>query len=126
AHLARVRDEPGDDLASSLVQSRSGEDALTEPELVAICVNLLFGGHETTTNLIGNSILALIQHPEQAAMLREDPGLIDQAVEELLRYDGPAKAVVRIAGEDIEIGGQRIKQGDRVFLMLSSANHDPR
>src|SRR3546814_17239057 len=82
ALLERVRAEPGDDLASALVQARSGDEALNDAELVAICVNLLFGGHETTTNLIGNSVLALIRHPDQAAMLREQPDLINQAVEE--------------------------------------------
>ncbi|NYG57184.1 cytochrome P450 [Nocardioides daedukensis] len=125
ALLERVRAEPGDDLASALVQARSGDEALSDAELVAICVNLLFGGHETTTNLIGNSVLALTRHPDQAALLREQPDLINQAIEELLRYDGPAKAVVRIAAEDIEMGGKTIKAGDRVFLMLSGANHDP-
>ncbi|MBC9734310.1 cytochrome P450 [Nocardioides marmotae] len=125
ALLDRVRVAPGEDLASALVQARDGEEALTQEELVAICVNLLFGGHETTTNLIANSVLALVQRPDQAALLREDPSLASKAVEELLRYDGPAKAVVRIAAEDVEMGGRTIKAGDRVFLMLAGANHDP-
>ena len=123
--LNQVRAEPGKDLASALVQARDGEETLTEEELVAICVNLLFGGHETTTNLIANGVLAFIDHPDQADLLRKDAALAGPAVEEVLRYDGPAKAVVRIAAEDIEMGGRTIKAGDRVFVMLSGANHDP-
>jgi cytochrome P450 len=123
--LNHVRAAPGQDLASALVQARDGDQALTEEELVAICVNLLFGGHETTTNLIANGVLAFINHPDQADLLRRDPALVSPAVEEVLRYDGPAKAVVRVAGADIEMGGKTIQAGDRVFVMLSGANHDP-
>lgn len=125
ALLDRVREEPGEDLASALVQARDGDESLTDEELVAMCVNLLFGGHETTTNLIANSVLALVRHPDQADLLREDPSLAGKAVEELLRYDGPAKAVVRIAAEDMELGGRSIRAGDRLFVMLAGANHDP-
>ncbi|WP_068117900.1 cytochrome P450, partial [Nocardioides massiliensis] len=109
--LERVSVEPGEDLATALVQARDGDEALTQEELVAICVNLLFGGHETTTNLIANSVLALARHPAQADLLREEPALINKAVEELLRYDGPAKAVVRLAAEDVELGGRTIAAG---------------
>lgn len=125
ALLDRVRTTPGDDLVSALVQARDGEEALTEDELVAICVNLLFGGHETTTNLIANSVLAFIEHPDQADLLRSDPSMAGAAIEEMLRYDGPAKSVVRIAAEDIELGGRTIRAGDRVFVMLAGANRDP-
>ncbi|ANH37619.1 Cytochrome P450 107B1 [Nocardioides dokdonensis FR1436] len=125
ALLERVREVPGDDLASALVQARDGEESLTEDELVAICVNLLFGGHETTTNLIANSVLAFIEHPDQAELLRADGSLAGAAIEEMLRFDGPAKSVVRIAAEDIELGGRTIRAGDRVFVMLAGANRDP-
>lgn len=121
----RVAETPGDDLASALVQTRDGEDALTRDELIATCVNLLFGGHETTTNLIANGVLAFVQNPDQAALLLGDPSLSGKAIEELLRYDGPAKSVVRVAREDVEMHGRHIRRGDRVFLMLSGANHDP-
>ncbi len=123
--LDQVREVPGDDLASALVQARDGEEVLTHEELVAICVNLLFGGHETTTNLIANGVLAFINHPDQADLLRQDPTLVGPAIEEVLRYDGPAKAIVRVAAEDIEMRGKTIRAGDRVFVMLSGANHDP-
>jgi len=123
--LEQVRTDPGQDLASALVQARDGEELLTDEELVAICVNLLFGGHETTTNLIANGVLAFINHPTQAVLLRQDPALVGPAIEEVLRYDGPAKAIVRVAGEDIEMEGKTIRAGDRVFVMLAGANHDP-
>jgi cytochrome P450 len=123
--VEQVRREPREDLATALVRARDVDEALSEEEVVATCVNLLFGGHETTTNLIANGVLALLQHPEQAQLLREDPSLAPRAVEELLRYDGPAKAVVRVAGEDIEMRGRQIAVGDRVFLLPSAANRDP-
>jgi cytochrome P450 len=125
ALLDHVRSEPGDDLASALVQARDGDESLTDDELVAICVNLLFGGHETTTNLIANAVLAFVRHPEQAELLRQDPTRAGAAIEEVLRYDGPAKAVVRIAAEDVQMGTKTIRAGDRLFLMLAGANHDP-
>lgn len=105
--LDRVRLQPGDDLATALVESRDGEDGLTNEELIAICVNLLFGGHETTTNLIANSMLGLLKNPEQKELLRTDPAIIRAAIEEFLRYDGPAKSVVRVVAADTELGGSR-------------------
>ena len=86
---------------------------------------LLFAGHETTTNLIGNGLLALIRNPEELQRFRENPALAETAVEELLRYDGPVGSVTRTALEDIEIGGKTIAAGDRVFCMMNAANRDP-
>lgn len=123
--LERARREPRDDLATALVQAHDEDGALSEAEVVATCVNILFGGHETTTNLIANGVLALLRHPEQARLLRADPGLAPSAVEEVLRYDGPAKAVVRVAAEDLDLLGRRISAGDRVFLLPAAANRDP-
>ena len=123
--VERARRDPRDDLATALVQAHDDDGALSESEVVATCVNVLFGGHETTTNLIANAVLALLRHPEQAALLREDPERAPAAVEELLRYDGPAKAVVRVAADDLELLGRRISAGDRVFLLPAAANHDP-
>ncbi|MCD9198944.1 cytochrome P450 [Aeromicrobium wangtongii] len=123
--LDRVREAPDDHLASALVQATDGDESLTDDELIAICVNLLFGGHETTTNLIANSVLAFIEHPDQADLLRADTSLAGAAIEEMLRFDGPAKSVVRIAAEDIEMGDKTIRAGDRVFVMLAGANRDP-
>ena len=125
ALVAAVRVNPRDDLASALVHNADGEDRLTDEEAVAVCVNLLFGGHETTTNLICNGVLALMGNPAEAELLAREPERADAAIEEILRYDGPAKSVARVAAADIELGGARIGAGDRVFLMLASANRDP-
>jgi len=92
---------------------------------VAQSVMLLFAGHETTTNLIGNGILALLRHPTQRERLRSEPGLIGSAVEELLRFDSPTQATFRSVAEDFELHGQSLRKGEPVLLMLGSANHDP-
>src|SRR5262249_14453981 len=102
--IAARRATPSDDLAAALVQARESGDALSEDELLAMFVLLLIAGHETTVNLIGNGTLALLQHPDQLARLREDPELIKPGIEELLRYDGPLlTATDRYAREDAEI-----------------------
>jgi len=98
--------------------------ALEQDEVVAQSVMLLFAGHQTTTNLIGNGIIALLRHPDQMARLRAEPAIIPLAVEELLRYDSPTQATFRSAGEDFELRGQHLRRGDPVLLMLGSANRD--
>lgn len=123
--VERARRDPRDDLATALVQAHDEDGALSESEVVATCVNVLFGGHETTTNLIANAVLALLHHPEQAELLRADVARAPAAVEEFLRYDGPAKAVVRVATDDIDLLDRRISAGDRVFLLPAAANRDP-
>ena len=124
--IQRRRHTPGDDLLTSLLAAQEQGDLLSDDELVATCVLLVFAGHETTTNLIGNGILALLRHPAELARLRNEPGLMPLAVEELLRFDGPAASVVRIATEEILLHGQTIRPGERVFAMLNAANRDPR
>jgi cytochrome P450 len=124
--LQRRRNSPGDDLLTALLAAQEQGDLLSDDELVATCVLLVFAGHETTTNLIGNGILALLRHPAELARLRNEPGLMPLAVEELLRFDGPAASVVRIATEEILLHGQTIRPGERVFAMLNAANRDPR
>ena len=99
---------------------------LSREDLVAQCVMLLFAGHETTTNLIGNGLLALLTHPTELDRLRADPNLIESAVEELLRFDSPTQATFRSVADDFDLGDQRLRQGDHVLLMLGSANRDPR
>ncbi|GAA5161678.1 biotin biosynthesis cytochrome P450 [Pseudonocardia eucalypti] len=116
---------PAENLISDLIAAREADDSLSEAEAIATCTLLLFGGHETTANLIANSMLGLIRHPDQLAALRAGTVPIKGAVEEFLRYDGPGKAVVRVLAEDAEYGGQRMRKGQRVFLVLASANHDP-
>jgi cytochrome P450 len=117
--------EPTDNLISVLVQTDGEDDPLTENEIMATCVLLLFGGHETTTNLIASGVLALLQHPQQRELLTSQPELIGSAVEEILRYDGPAKAVMRVASDEVVMNGHVIRPGQRVFLLIGAANRDP-
>jgi hypothetical protein len=116
---------PRNDLLSDLVHLKEGADRLSEEELIATCILLLFAGHETTTHHLANGLLALLRFPSELEALRADPGLAQRAVEELLRYDGPAGVQARIVTEPHELRGRRLERGDRVFLMLSAANRDP-
>jgi cytochrome P450 len=117
---------PRDDLVSALVQAEEAGDKLSEDELLGMVFLLLVAGHETTVNLIGNGVLALLQHPDQLRKLKEDPSLIKPAIEELLRYDGPVEtSTERFAREDVEIGGQVIPRGEMVLVVLAAADHDP-
>lgn len=124
--LTMRRTEPQGDMMSGLIVAAERRGDISEDELIATCVLLLFAGHETTTNLIGNGVLALLRNPDQLQRWREDPRLTRSAVEELLRYDAPTPAMVRVAIEDIEIEDKRIKHGDRIFAMINAANRDPR
>ncbi|MHB8466016.1 MAG: cytochrome P450 [Acidimicrobiales bacterium] len=119
------RAHPRDDLISALVAAEEAGDRLSPEELLTTCILLLIAGHETTMNLIGNGMLALLRHPDQLARLREDPTLTRPAIEELLRYDGPIQLTARTALEDIDIGGTRIAKGEQVVVLLGAANRDP-
>jgi cytochrome P450 len=123
--VARRRREPRDDLTQALIAASDADGALSAAEVVANCALLLVAGHETTTNLIGNGLLALLRHPDQLAQLREHPELMNSAVEELLRYDSSVQATARVAKEDVELGGRRITAGQTVILYLGAANRDP-
>ena len=123
--IAARRREPRDDLISAMIQAQEERDALSDGELLATCNLLLLAGHETTTNLIGNGSLALLREPGEWRRLCEDPTLLPAAVEELLRFDGPVQATVRVALEDVEIDGQVIPEGALVLLSIGAANHDP-
>jgi cytochrome P450 len=121
------QEEPRDDLIGALVQAREDGDRLSEDELLAMIFLLLVAGHETTVNLIGNGLLALLEHPAQMDRLREDPELIKPAIEELLRYDSPVQlASERYAREEVTIGGVTIAPGETVHAILGSANRDER
>jgi len=98
---------------------------LDDDELLATSTMLLFAGHETTRHLIGNGVLALLRHPEQLRRLRAAPELIASAIEEFLRYDSPGQLLWRIAREDVELGGKRIRRGQFVRLLIGAANRDP-
>ena len=117
---------PRKDALSELVHLRDDGDAFTDDELVATCIMMLFAGHETTTNHIANGVLALMRFPDQMERLRADPGLAAAAVEELLRYDGPSGAQVRIVRTEQRLHGRTLEPGQRVFMMLNAANRDPR
>ena len=123
--LAR-RAAPQRDLLSELVALDDGGDRLSDDELVATCILLLFAGHETTTHHLANGLRALLQFPDQLEALRSNAALAPAAVEELLRYDGPIGAQVRIVQEPHELHGRQLKVGERVFLLMNAANRDPR
>jgi len=116
---------PGADILSALIAAEEAGDKLTEHELIGNLVLLLVAGHETTVNLLGNGILALLKHPHQLALLRSRPELIETAVEELLRYDTPLQRTARIATTDVAIDGQTIRAGDMVMQFFGAANRDP-
>jgi cytochrome P450 len=124
--LARhKRAQPGDDLLSALVHAEEQGGRLSEEEVLANAVLLLAAGHETTVNLIGNGMLALLRHPEQLALVRDQPELIRGAVEELLRYDSPVQMTGRVLGQDVVLHGVTLPAGQRVLLLLGSGNRDP-
>jgi len=124
--FAAVRENPGSDLISKLIISEQQGDQLTEKELYGVVSLLIIAGHETTVNFIGNSIMALLDHPEQLELLQNQPELIKTAIEETLRYNDPVEfSTSRWAGEDLDFKGKSIHKGDLVIVVLNSANHDP-
>jgi cytochrome P450 len=122
--IAWKRAHPADDLLTALINAEDDGDVLDDEELIAQTLLLYIAGHETTVNLIAGGTLALLRHPAQLALLREDPALIDNAVEELLRYDSPVQASRRVTLEPVSIGGLTIPAGALVMASLGSANRD--
>ena len=118
---------PREDILTNLIAASEEGGRLSEDELIATCMMLVFAAHATTTHLIGNGILALLRHPDALASLRADlsPAAVARAVEELLRYDGPVQVARRVVLEPIEIGGRHLARGEIVFPMLNAANRDP-
>jgi cytochrome P450 len=116
---------PADNLLTALAASRVADEPLTQHEVLAFCTLLMFAGHETTANLIASSMLALCRYPDQLDLLRHGKVPIASAVEEFLRWDGPGKAITRVLAEDVELDGQQLLAGQRVFLILAAANRDP-
>ncbi|MGF2038356.1 MAG: cytochrome P450 [Nostoc sp. CmiVER01] len=116
---------PQQDLISSLITVQEQSDKLTQKEILAVCTLLFGAGEETTGNTIANGILALLNHPEQMEQLKREPIKIQSAVEEIIRYDSAIQMITRIATDDLEIGNQQIKAGEKIVLCLGAANRDP-
>jgi cytochrome P450 len=128
AHLGQLLKEraerPGDDLLSHLLAAEESGDRLSHDEIVDNTVFAFFAGFETTVHLLATGTVALLRHPDQWALLRAEPGLVPTAVEEFLRFDAPIHGTARLVHEPIEIGGQKVRRGRVLVLMLGAANHD--
>ncbi len=123
--IAERRAQPGDDLLSELIAAEEGGDRLSKDELVAMVVQMLYAGHETTRNLIGNGLFTLLQHPDELARLRAEPELLTGAVEEMLRFEPPIIFISRVARADIDCAGVAVRKDDLVHFGIASANRDP-
>ena len=120
------RTHSGENIIGDLIAAQEGDDRLSDQEIVANLVLFLFGGHETTTNLIGNGVNALLRNPEQLEKYRQNPDCLTKPmVEEVLRYDGPSKMEVRTISEDLSMRGQTLRRGDMAYLVQHAANRDP-
>ncbi|MCU6209266.1 cytochrome P450 [Enterobacter cloacae] len=122
--IQQRRKEPKEDLITALIKAEENGDILSEEEIIATCLMMVFAGFETTTNLIGNGLLLLLQHPEQLQRLRENPALMPAAIREMLRFESPVQRLSRMAREDFILHGKRICKGDLIFLIAASANRD--
>jgi cytochrome P450 len=123
--VACRRRESRDDLLTALARAEEAGDRLRTDELYANAILILVAGHETTTNLIGNGVLALLRNPDQLRRLHDDPSLVPSAVEELLRYDSPVQFTTRLLKEGLTVGGKELRAGQTMLLVLGSANRDP-
>ena len=123
--LADRRQWRRDDLIGQLISAKDADGSMTDKELLAQCCTLLFAGHETTRNLLGTGTLHLLKNPDQYQSLRDNPGLMQAALKELLRYDSPVQFTGRVASCDIELHGERIHKGDLVIPLIGAANRDP-
>lgn len=124
--IAQRRAEPREDMVSALVAAEVDGEHLDEGDLLNFCRVLLVAGLETTTNLVGNAVLSLLEHPAELARLRADPALVPSAIEEALRYRSPTQALMRIVRADTELGGKLLREGERVVAYIGSANRDER
>ncbi len=123
--LAQRKQQPKNDLISALILAEENGVKLTDEDILGNVVLILLAGHETTVNLIGNGIFLLLKHPFELEKLKKNPELIDQAVEEILRFDSPVQTVRRLAGQDMSFHGQELKKGELLVLFLGAANRDP-
>lgn len=125
AAIQEQRKQPRDGLISALLTAEQDGDRLTEEEVVANTIVTMVGGQETTTNLIGNGMLSLLRHRDQLEKLKANPSLVPSAVEELLRYESPSQQTARLAPEDMELGGQKIRKRQAAIAVMGAANRDP-
>jgi hypothetical protein len=125
AIIPQKRAHPENDVITILVRAKDEQGALTEEEVLAQCTLFLFAGHETTQNLLGNGVVALLSHPAQLDKLMSDPSLVRTGVDELLRFDSPIQFINRTVKESADLYGARLEPGDSVVLLLGSANRDP-
>ena len=123
--IERRRKQPGTDLVSALVAAHDDAEAMTADELLAFVLLLLLAGNETTTNLIGNGMLALGRNPEQMDLLRQHPEMMPRAIEEILRYDGPVQSTIRFTTENVNLGGTELPANLGCFIIVAAANRDP-
>ena len=123
--IAQRRVHPREDLISALIAAKEGDDQLTDTEIVTMCELLLAAGNVTTTDLIGNGVWCLLRHPDQLQQLHDDPSLIANAVEEILRFESPVVQTARIPMADVTIGGCPMRRGESVLAFLAAANRDP-
>ncbi|MEA5620135.1 cytochrome P450 [Cronbergia sp. UHCC 0137] len=122
--ITRLEKQPNDGLISRLIAARDEDRSITQDEIIGFCIMLLIVGQETTKSLTGNAMVALLRHPDKLAELKQNPDLIKNAVEELLRYDSPVQVIARLATENVEIGDKTIQIGDKVILCIGAANRD--
>lgn len=125
AEIERRRSAPSDDLMSQLVVAETSEGRLSPLELLSFCRLLLVAGNETTTNLLGNAVIALLDHPSELERLRAEPELVPNAIEETLRFDSPVQGLPRTVVSEVELGDEKLPQGSRAMLMIGAANRDP-
>jgi hypothetical protein len=125
AQVARRRARPGASVLDRMIAAQREDPQFDDDELLANLILLFIAGHETTTNLLGNGLLALLNHPEQLALLRREPALMPQAVEEMLRYESPTNMVARITREPWSLGDLTVPAGEVLYCMVGAANHDP-
>lgn len=125
ALLPQRRLHPGDDLVSQLIRAEASGGIITTKELLAQCCTLLFAGHETTRNLLGNGLFHLMRHPRQRQLLQDDPALMQSALRELLRFDSPVQYTGRLLTSEVEMHGHKMRRGDLVIPLIGAANRDP-
>ncbi len=123
--IEQRRRQPRDDMLSALLAAEEEGDRLTHDELLGTLMLLLVAGNETTRSLIGNGMLALLKNPDQLQRLRENPDLLESAIDEMLRYDSPVQFIIRVVMEDVEFKGERFRAGQKVLLLVGASNRDP-